>query len=333
MSIAVSKSVRMVRTFLFFFLVFTQALLLGKSADLCPGDVAKILSQIMEAHASQKELTPTLVKRSLELYLEELDPMKTYFLRSEIENWLSPQPTSLEAYAAAMKKTDFSIFMQIHEQMMKAIERRNRLAGKLPEELPKNVSVKEFKDLSWAESEEGLFERLLRIKALQTETAEKLDKSSMAKTLQRIEKNRLCREETLSSSDPQERERTVLANALKALTASFDTHTAYFTPGEATQFMIQLQQRLFGIGALLKDDLNGFTIVKIIEGGPASQNTGLKVNDQIIAIDGEPVVGMELFSAVELIRGEEGTPIRLTVLRDETEKLEIDITQIGRAHV
>jgi carboxyl-terminal processing protease len=92
--------------------------------------------------------------------------------------------------------------------------------------------------------------------------------------------------------------------------------------------MIQLQQRLFGIGAQLRDDLNGFTVVKIIEGGPASRNTGLKANDRIIAINGEPVVGLEITEAVELIRGEEGSLVTMTVLRpnpEKEEKLEITI--------
>ena len=68
---------------------------------------------------------------------------------------------------------------------------------------------------------------------------------------------------------------------------------------------IQVQQRLFGIGVQLRDDLNGFTIVKIIEGGPAS-GTALRVNDRIIAIDAEPVVGLDIMEMVELIREKKG---------------------------
>src|SRR5690606_5262731 len=98
-----------------------------------------------------------------------------------------------------------------------------------------------------------------------------------------------------------------------------DSHTAYFTPDEASQFMINVQQRLFGIGAQLRDDLNGFTIVKVIEGGPAAANKGLKVKDRIIAVNGEPVVGMDIADAVELIRGEENTPVTLTLIRESGE--------------
>ena len=45
--------------------------------------------------------------------------------------------------------------------------------------------------------------------------------------------------------------------------------------------MINVQQRLFGIGAQLRDDINGFSVVKIVEGGPAALGKQLKVKDRI----------------------------------------------------
>lgn len=301
-------------------LLLCQLLFAARLPEIKPNDVKTILNQIMEGHVTHKELSPTLMKRSFELYLEELDPTKTYFLASEVKPWLeAPQPL-LEKAAASVQRKDFSLFAQIQEEMARAIRRRNRLEEEvLSQELPKNVSIQEFKELSWAESEEQLLERIIRIKALQAETAGKLNGESREKVLLRIAKRRALREEEFTSKNPQVKERVLLSTVLKAITASFDTHTSYFTPAEASQFMIQLQQRLFGIGAQLKDDLDGFTIVKIIEGGPASQDTGLMEKDRIIAINGEPVVGMEITDAVELIRGDVGTSIFLTVLREKGE--------------
>ena len=230
-----------------------------------------------------------------------------------------------------MEQGDFSHFSEIHTLMVSAILRRQALEKELEGvALPENVSVSEFKEMPWAQTREELAERLLKIKSLQLSAAKKLDLPSQEKALLRIAKNRASREEELSVALAQDRERFVLAHILKAFASSFDAHTAYFTPGEAAQFMIQVQQRLFGIGAQLRDDLNGFTIMKIIEGGPASHGTGLKINDRIIAINSEPVVGLEITEAVELIRGEEGTIVSLTVLRpnpDGEEKLEIEIVR------
>ena len=106
---------------------------------------------------------------------------------------------------------------------------------------------------------------------------------------------------------------------LKATASALDAHTVYFTPGEATQFMINVQQRLFGIGAQLRDDINGFSVIKIVEGGPAALGKQLKVKDRIVAVNGEPVVGMDIGDAVDLIRGEAHSPVILTVIRESKE--------------
>ncbi len=306
------------------------ALLIGaKLPEINSSDVRSILKQMMESHASHKELTPLLLSRAIDSYLDEVDPTRCYFLKSEVECW-----QKLENYDALLKQVnrgDFSFFRQIQEKLLLAIQRRERLEKLLDSfPLPEKVSIDEFTDLPFAESEEALVERLAKVRSLQMEAAEKLDPEAHDKIWQRITKRRLVKEEEICHASSSDREKQILSNVLKSFAHSLDGHTSYFTPGEATQFMIQVQQRLFGIGAQLRDDLNGFSVVKIIEGGPASQNTGLKVGDRIIAIDGEPVVGFEITAAVELIRGEEGTLVNLTVLRpkdEDEEKLVIPITR------
>ncbi|MCB1137058.1 MAG: S41 family peptidase, partial [Chlamydiia bacterium] len=134
--------------------------------------------------------------------------------------------------------------------------------------------------------------------------------------------------------DATKRQEYMLSLVLKAIAGALDTHTAYFTPGEASQFMISVQQRLFGIGAQLRDDLNGLTVVRIIEGGPAERSGELKLKDRIIAVDAVPVVGMDITDAVELIRGDEGKAVRLTIIRDvggegkhQDEKMDVTVTR------
>lgn len=313
-------------------LLFIPIALFGaKLPEVCPSDVSQTLKQIMDCHAAYKELSPTLISRAIEAYIEDLDPTKTYFLASEVDLWLKASDEALQEHLSEINNEDFTLFAKIHDQMHEAIKRRNLIEDKLTTlPLPKDVSISEFKELSWVTSSDELEERLLKIKSLQKNATDKLDDNAREKAIQRIDKRRLLREEEITGSSTDEKTRLILSNTLKAFATSLDSHTAYFTPGEATQFMIQVQQRLFGIGAQLRDDLNGFTIVKIIEGGPASQDTGLKANDRVIAIDGEPVIGLEITDAVELIRGEGGTLVNLTVLREESgeeQKHEIRITR------
>ncbi|HSW87147.1 MAG TPA: S41 family peptidase [Rhabdochlamydiaceae bacterium] len=305
----------------------------AKPPSLNPHDTHVKIEEILKAHVSHQKMTPELVKRSLLNYLDEVDPAKIYFIEPEIVKWTNPSDELIRKTLEGYKKTDYSAFEDIHEVLIAAIHRRNNLEEKvLASPLPANVQPSEFKDVSWCSSEEELLERLVRIKGLQIETAEKLNQETRDQFLQRLNKRRTHREEELIAHSTTEKRQIILSYVLKATSSALDSQTMYFTPSEANQFMIQVQQRLFGIGAQLRDDLSGFTIIRLLEGGPASQDNKLKVGDRIIAVDNEPVVGMEITEAVELIRGQEGTRVFLTILREsgdeqnrKEEKLNVEI--------
>lgn len=319
----------MLRKFLFIFLLI-PLVIQGRLIEVSPEQTKAKLSEIMKAHATYKELTPELVKRTLVNYLEQLDPAKSYFIESDIEIWLHPSDVLVEKVLNDYKRSSFSTFSAINEQMIKAIHRRRDLDKKMDAtNLPKKVDPTQFKDMIWVKNEEALVDRIAKIKSLQTDSAEKLTEDLKDRSLQRIAKRQLKTEEKYLNPDPIFREQLLLTEVLKAIASSLDAHTAYFTKDEATQFMIGVQQKLQGIGAQLRDDLNGFTIMKIIDGSPAAANKLLKVKDRIIAVDKEPVVGMDITDAVELIRGLPDTSVLLTVIREnekkEEEKLDISI--------
>lgn len=323
------------RVFLLILTLLAFPYLEAKPPELNPKDTKTKIEEILKAHVCHQKLTEEIVSRAIQNYLDELDPVKTYFLESDIQSWISPAQDLLDQGLEGYKKEDFSLFERIHETMITAIERRNQLEGQL-EDVPliKNVQSSDFKDIKWAKTPEELADRLLKIKSLQLQTAEKISPETKEQFLQRIGKRRVNHEAELIGASKREREQIILSYVLKATSSALDSQTIYFTPSEATQFMIQVQQRLFGIGAQLRDDLNGFTIVRIVEGSPASQANKLKVGDKIVAVDDEPVVGMDIVEAVELIRGPQGSTVLLTVLRevkdsDQTkeEKVNIEIVR------
>lgn len=303
------------------FFLFVPFLVYGsKLPELTPSIVNAKVQEIMKAHATHKNLTPELIKRTLQNYIDQLDPNKTYFIESDIKYWIDPTDQVLTQILSEFNQGNFSTFYSIHEEMVRAIYRRQQLEKEIRlDSLPKHVNTKEFKDLKWAKNEQELKDRWSKIKALQIETSAKLSGDLKEKALLRISKSQNKYENDLIDVNPHHREKKVLTNVLKATTSSLDAHTSYFTPEEASQFMISVQQRLFGIGAQLRDDINGFTITKIIEGGPAALGKELRVKDRIIAVNREPVVGMDITDAVDLIRGEKGTPVTLTVIREVKE--------------
>lgn len=305
----------------------------SKLPDITPQQTTAKIQEIMKAHATHKTLSPLIVKRILQNYLEELDPAKSYLIESDIEKWLEPSDALINQFIKEVAQSDFHLFGDMQDVMIKAISRRHRLEAEIDlNNLPKKVQVEEFKNLQWVKNEHELRDRITRIKALQFESVSKLSEDLKEKSLQRIAKRQTKMEEEITNNDPGYQQHFILSNVLKATATALDTHTNYFTPGEAAQFLINVQQRLFGIGAQLRDDINGFTVVKIVEGSPAANGKQLKLKDRIIAVNGEPVVGMDIIDAVELIRGEENTPVVLTVIREQgegdkktEEKLEITI--------
>ncbi len=170
-------------------LIFLYFPIDAKYPDLSPKIVHAKSKEIMNAHATHKELTPELVKRILNLYTESLDPTKTYFISSDIKQWTDPSDQELQKYLTALNKKDYSVFYKIYEKMGQKIPRHRKITASIDlENLPQNVSAKEFKDLQWVDTESELKERLERIKALQIETSAKLSEDVREKALQRIEK-------------------------------------------------------------------------------------------------------------------------------------------------
>ncbi len=301
--------------------VISPWILEAKLPDITPQQTTAKIQEIMKAHASHKTFSPILVKRIFQNYLEELDPTKSYFIETEIEPWLEPSEALVNQTLKDFAQSRYQAFADIQIVMIKAIARRHLLEKQIDmAHLPKKVQADEFKNMPWVKNEEELKDRIARIKALQLESLAKLSEDLKEKSLQRIAKRQAKTEEEIQNEDPKYREHFILANVLKATASALDSHTNYFTPDEAAQFLINVQQRLFGIGAQLRDDINGFSVVKIVEGSPAANSKQLKLKDRIIAVNGEPVVGMDIIDAVELIRGEENTPVVLTVIREEGEE-------------
>ena len=112
----------------------------------------------------------------------------------------------------------------------------------------------------------------------------------------------------------------LLETYLNAFTASFDPHTDYMSLQTQRNFDIAMSLKLEGIGATLQDE-DGYTVVgAIVSRGAADKDGRLKVADKIVGVgqgeDGElvNVVDMKLTDVVDLIRGKQGTTVRLAVV-------------------
>ncbi len=122
-------------------------------------------------------------------------------------------------------------------------------------------------------------------------------------------------------------EQALINGATKGMVeAAGDKYTAFFDTEEASKFNNDLEGSIGGgVGAQVGTRDEVVTLVKIIPSTPAERE-GLKAGDKVRAINGESTKGMTTEQAVERIRGEVGTTVKLAIERDG-QQLEVSVTR------
>ena len=114
---------------------------------------------------------------------------------------------------------------------------------------------------------------------------------------------------------------------MNSYTEIFDPHTNYFSPRDKEDFDVNFTGKVIGIGAIIQEKKGNLYLGALTVGAPAWKSKQLSEGDKILKVKSKPdqeavnVVGMLSDEAVRLIRGEEGTPVTLTVeKKDKTIK-------------
>lgn len=95
-----------------------------------------------------------------------------------------------------------------------------------------------------------------------------------------------------------------------------DEYSEYMTAEEWEEYQINTLGNYVGIGIYMTQDVAGnVVVIEPIEGSPA-EAAGLKANDYIVEVDGESVIGQDTAKVSSKIKGEEGTMVKLKVIRD-----------------
>lgn len=114
-------------------------------------------------------------------------------------------------------------------------------------------------------------------------------------------------------------ESKLLEDAIRGMLTGLDPHSAYLDEEQYNELKVGTTGQFGGLGIEVGME-NGFVkVVSPIDDTPA-QKAGIKSGDLIIRIDEQPVKGMNLNDAVKLMRGEPGSTINLTVVREGMEQ-------------
>jgi carboxyl-terminal processing protease len=106
-----------------------------------------------------------------------------------------------------------------------------------------------------------------------------------------------------------------------------DPYSVYFGPEEYTEFQQATEQNFSGVGMQVELKGEYVTVVAPLKNTPASR-AGIKSGDKVIAVDGQNVVGKPLETVVNMIKGEAGTSVVLTLQREgEKEPIILSLTR------
>lgn len=140
----------------------------------------------------------------------------------------------------------------------------------------------------------------------------------------------LIQERYIGEADEEAMEDAAAAAMVKA---TGDRWSYYIPASQYEAHKEQSENAYVGIGITIQqaEDGSGFLIVMVNQNGPA-QEAGVQVNDLLIAVEDQDVREMTADQVRELIRGEAGTKVSLTVMRQgEHQTLAVERRRIESA--
>lgn len=114
-------------------------------------------------------------------------------------------------------------------------------------------------------------------------------------------------------------DRKLLQNAIRGMLEGLDPHSAYLDGEDYLDLQETTTGEFGGLGLEVGTEDGFLRVISPIDDTPA-QRAGIKSGDLIIRLDETPVKGMSLNDAIKLMRGDPGTKIDITYVREGEEK-------------
>ena len=268
-------------------------------------------------------------------FIEAIDSQKRFLLESDIE-MLSKYRLSIDDQ---INSSDITFFNTAYDALINRISEVEEFYEEILDE-PFNFNIDEeinldYENLNYATNLndlKNLWRKRLKLSALDAYAAKKEindDKSdsekSQIKTDEEIEnESRSSIKDNLKDffQFNSELERSDWFSIyLNSIVTQYDPHTTYLAPQAKEVFDQNISGKFQGIGARLSKTKQQVEIVEIIIGGPVWRDNLLNVGDIIISVaqseyeEPTEISLMKLTDATDLIKGEKGTKVYLTVKR------------------
>ncbi|WP_423905815.1 S41 family peptidase [Candidatus Spongiihabitans sp.] len=120
---------------------------------------------------------------------------------------------------------------------------------------------------------------------------------------------------------------TLLRDAIQGMLAGLDPHSTFLEPEDFEQIKITTEGKFGGLGIKVTTEDGLIKVVTPIDGTPAF-DAGVKPGDLILMIDDVSVHGLSLKDAVDKMRGDPGSKIKLTIFRESVnDRLDIKLVR------
>lgn len=269
---------------------------------------------VEKAHILHPKINDEVSAHAFENFLKNIDPMKSYFLASDIEEF-KPYETKLDDL---LKRNDIKFAYVAYKKYLERLEQvmpivHQQIDTQHDFTVAETIAA-DAKEIGYAKDINETADRwrkTIKLSILSMRSDGKTE-AEIKETLHKRYRNVYNMK---SKTDVDE----LLELYLTSITMVLDPHTSYMAPQEQADFGIHLKLELKGIGATLRPD-DGATVVEtLVPGGAADLDGRIKIGDQIVAVaqdDGSSPVetqDMKLKDVVKLIRGEAGTRVKLHV--------------------
>ncbi|WP_201566138.1 MULTISPECIES: carboxy terminal-processing peptidase [Psychrobacter] len=330
----------------------------------------QVAALLDRSHYLNQSLDSKTGSEILSMYIDSLDPNHTLFLQSDVDELKKKYAAE---FGDRLKRGDLSAGVEVFERYRKRSNEYFAMASKMLKtdlDLTSDETIvldrEKLSHFKTKKEQRDYWARQLKFQLMSITLGQEDEKAKEQvflnnpditrgqdlirndeRTPSEILLNRLSRQqEQFKRLKDDEIMETILNTAM----LTYDPHSNYYAPIQATELQIQSSLQLEGIGVSIRPDRKNpdYTrIVTLVDGGPAAKTGQIKPNDLIIGIakDGKnmtDVVGWSTREIVSLIRGKRGTSVTLklrqasapeasartvTVVRDIIQQEESGVTQ------
>lgn len=299
-----------------------------------------------KTHYLEQPLDKAMGAKILAMYYDQLDPSRTLFLQSDIDEFNAKYGDS---FAERLKRGDLSAGIEVFERYRTRSNEYYDFAKQLlqtpvslntdktivldREEAPRFKTADEQREFWQTQTTFALIGITLGQEDDKAKDKAFLDNPELSRGQDLVRGDERTPTEILLNRIHRQQEQLarlkndeVMETILNAATMAYDPHSNYFAPVQANEMQIQSNLQLEGIGVSIRPDRKNpdYTrIVSLVDGGPAQKTGQVKANDLIIGVaqDGEAmvdVVGYSTREIVALIRGARGTSVTIRVKQPNT---------------